>query len=210
MITALRSKSRPRKRNRKSKAIAEASSAPPSAQDKCRKAAALFLDLAFQAITSLASCHQTPSQTTTADLLDEINELARSVTQGDLSRPEKIALTHATVLDVVFTKLTGLAMANFGGPHFDSLMRLAFRAQSQCARTLETLATLKNPAVIAHQLNVAHQQFVAGSGTPGASLPPATDVSLPPAPAALPDSETIVRSAEKMLFHRAHEASLSK
>jgi hypothetical protein len=224
MSTALRPQTTPRSRTRKSKTKTETATEPPSSsppvQDKSRKTAALFLDPAFQAIISLESCHGTPPQTDTAALIDELNNLAQSVTLGDLARPEKITLTQATVLDVMFTKLSGLAMANFQSPHFESLMRLAFRAQSQCARTLETLATLKNPAVIAHQLNVAHQQYVAGSGTPTAGPPPrpaadatpASSTAPPPAQPVLPEPETIVRSAEKVLFPsaRAHAALPSR
>ena len=41
-------------------------------------------------------------------------------------------------------------------PPFEANMRMALRAQSQCSRTLEVLAGLKNPpVVIARQANVS-------------------------------------------------------
>jgi hypothetical protein len=48
-------------------------------------------------------------------------------------------------------------------------MRLAFKAQSQCRATLETLATIKNPPVLfAKQANIAagHQQVNNGIPAP--------------------------------------------
>jgi hypothetical protein len=41
--------------------------------------------------------------------------------------------------------------------HIDRFTKLAFKAQSQCRATVETLAQIKSPpVVIAHQANVAH------------------------------------------------------
>ncbi len=46
-------------------------------------------------------------------------------------------------------------------PHFEAYMRLALRAQAQSTRTLEVLATVKNPPVVfAKQANIAQQQQV--------------------------------------------------
>ena len=47
-------------------------------------------------------------------------------------------------------------------PHYESFLRLAFKAQAQCRQTLETLSTIKNPPVIfAKQANISngHQQI---------------------------------------------------
>ena len=44
--------------------------------------------------------------------------------------------------------------------HFERFMKLAFKAQSQCRATFETLALLKNPPVFTRQANIAGQQVV--------------------------------------------------
>lgn len=76
-------------------------------------------------------------------------------------------------------------------------MRLALRAQAQSARTLETLAALKNPTVFAKQLNLASQQVVNNAG----KLPAKTA----PAPAELCAPAPIVSFAKTNISAPAHE-----
>jgi hypothetical protein len=102
-----------------------------------------------------------------------------------MKHPEGIAIAQATALNIMFGKLSRLALANIQTPNFDSLMRLALRAQSQSGRTLETLATLMNPAIFAQQVNVANQQIVANAPIPSA-LPATYPILSSPAPCPLP------------------------
>lgn len=52
---------------------------------------------------------------------------------------------------------------------FERYMRLAFKAQSQCRVTLETLAAVKNPPVVyAKQANIAHGPQQVNNGGPPA------------------------------------------
>jgi len=72
---------------------------------------------------------------------------------------------QATALQSLFVRLTERAMGAEYMQHFESYMRMALRAQSQCRTTLETLSTIKNPPVVyAGQANIAqgHQQVVNG------------------------------------------------
>lgn len=135
----------------------------------------------------------------TTDVSDEIAIVAAAVSRGDMRRPEEMALAQASTLDFMFARLSELAFRNIQNPVFEAWMRLAFRAQSQCARTLETLATLKNPAIFARQVNVANQQVVAN----GTALAP----SLPAPPAALSESAPIVRSADSEILPPARETT---
>ena len=42
-------------------------------------------------------------------------------------------------------------------PHYEAFMWLAFKAQSQCRSTLQTLSDIKNPSVVcAKQANITH------------------------------------------------------
>jgi hypothetical protein len=41
-------------------------------------------------------------------------------------------------------------------PHYESFLRLAYKAQSQCRSTLQTLSDIKNPSVVyAKQANIS-------------------------------------------------------
>jgi hypothetical protein len=89
-----------------------------------------------------------------------------------------MAVSQATALNVMFARLSSVALQDIRHPHFDSLMRLALRAQTQCSRTLDTLTKLKNPSVFANQLNVAHQQIVNNApAPPSQNLPPTSELS---------------------------------
>jgi hypothetical protein len=75
---------------------------------------------------------------------------------GDLGSAEATLMAQATALDAVFGELSRRALLNMGTylNATDTYLRLALRAQSQCRATLETLATIKNPTVIAKQANI--------------------------------------------------------
>ena len=62
-------------------------------------------------------------------------------------------------------------MPNVTTPQFEKIMKLGLKSQSQCARTMETLATLKNPAIIAKQFNMANQQVVNHAPMAASQLP---------------------------------------
>ena len=89
------------------------------------------------------------------DLVDELAEQIKTVQGGKLARPEALLTAQAHTLDLLFNRLTRRAMGCDTIPPFEANLRMALRAQSQCTRTLEVLAALKNPpVVIAKQANV--------------------------------------------------------
>lgn len=99
--------------------------------------------------------------------VDELSLQIDKVNAGDMKRPEAMLLMQAHTLDALFNNLARKAYGQTHMPHYESFLRLAFKAQSQCRSTLETLATIKNPPVIfAKQANISngHQQI--NNGTP--------------------------------------------
>ena len=115
-------------------------------------------------------------------LLEELRKITKMVTSGDLTNPERIASVQIQTLHALFTELASLAFSNLQDERFEQFMRLALKAQSQCARTTETLTALKNPAIIAKQLNMASQQVVNnGTMQTPQSAPPSTSNERPEA-----------------------------
>jgi len=96
----------------------------------------------------------------TQELLKVLRVTAEMVNDGNLARVEWMLHSQATALQSLFARLVERGMKSDLLPHFESFMRLALRAQAQSTRTLEVLATVKNPPVFAKQANIAQQQQV--------------------------------------------------
>ncbi|MFZ6723089.1 hypothetical protein [Undibacterium sp. Ji49W] len=97
-----------------------------------------------------------------------IRDQTKKVESGDLSEVENTLTAQAIALDAMFNELARRAALNMG-EHMNATemyMRLAFKAQSQCRTTLETLAEIKYPkaATFVRQQNVAYQQQVNNDG----------------------------------------------
>lgn len=106
-------------------------------------------------------------------LMDQLRGQASAVNRGDLSQAEAMLMNQATALQSLFARLAERGMSCDLAPAFESNMRMALRAQSQCRATLETLAAIKNPPVIyARQANVTTgpQQINNGTGAPSRAL----------------------------------------
>jgi hypothetical protein len=93
-----------------------------------------------------------------------------------------VAQAHS--LDAIFHSLARKAARAEYVDHLDRYLRLALRAQAQCARTLEVLGELKNPQPVTFvkQANVAHgpQQVNNGIAAPAAAPTPPREVTTPP------------------------------
>jgi len=91
-------------------------------------------------------------------LVSELRSQCEQVNRGDLKRPEAILLTQAFTLDAMFNDIARRAALHNGQIEpFERLLRLAFKAQTQCRSTLETLANIKNPPlVLARQANISN------------------------------------------------------
>jgi len=88
-----------------------------------------------------------------------MREKAAKVNSGDISELEATLAAQAVSLDTIFNELARRAAMNMGQQLHatESYMRLALKAQAQCARTIEALATIKNPpVVIAKQANITN------------------------------------------------------
>ena len=141
-----------------------------------------------QAAVTISSSLKAAKNTDLASLLDELQKNVDSVANGSLEAAESMALMQAKTLQFVFHDLLKDAYAVRNTLRFDYLLRLAFRAQAQSARTLETLTALKKPAVFTQQLNMADQQVVTNH--------PPTKRSKPAPKRAAPKHKT-VRLAQK-------------
>lgn len=82
------------------------------------------------------------------------------VAAGDMSGIEATMTAQIISMDAICAGLMTKAQANFAAGYLDAgerYMRLAFKAQSQCRATAETLGELKNPRpVFAKQFNLAN------------------------------------------------------
>lgn len=122
---------------------------------------------AYRAINGAESKSGIGEHVDVPTLLDELRKQAAAVNRGDLKRAEAMLMNQATALQSLFSRLAERGMSCEHAPGFETNMRIALRAQSQCRATLETLAAIKNPPVIfAKQANIAngHQQI--NNGTP--------------------------------------------
>ncbi len=109
-----------------------------------------------------------------AALIEVLTIQNEQVQSGDLAHADKLLMTQANTLDVIFNELARHAACNMG-QHLsiaERYLRLALKAQSQCRATLETLAAIKNPPVIyAKQANIAHGPQQVNNGSLPATAP---------------------------------------
>ena len=116
---------------------------------------------AFTAETFIASSARALDLT---EAVDVINEKTEKIIAGDLSELESTLTAQAISLNAIFNTLAKRSAHNMGNylKTTEVYMRLALKAQAQCARTIEILATMKNPPIVyARQANFAqgHQQI---------------------------------------------------
>jgi hypothetical protein len=102
-------------------------------------------------------------------LIKLMREQATAVQGGNLAEAEAMLINQATALQAIFVRLIEKGMAQDQLLQYETHMRLALRAQSQCRATIEALAAIKNPPVIyAKQANVTSgpQQINNGTAAP--------------------------------------------
>ena len=120
-------------------------------------------DLATDGIASNASTaiafmrHQHPGLSLT-DMVHSLQEQGRRVNNNDFTQQEQMLNAQSNALNAVFAELLRRAALNLGEypDATERYLRLAFKAQSQCRTTIETLAAIKNPPVFTRQANIAH------------------------------------------------------
>ena len=95
-----------------------------------------------------------------------MQEKSDKITAGDLDELESTLTAQVVSLNAIFITLARRSASNEYMNQMEINMRLALKAQAQCARTIEVLSTVKNPPVIiAKQANIAngHQQVNNGN-----------------------------------------------
>ncbi len=95
-------------------------------------------------------------------LVGELQSQSEAVNDGRLVRGESMLAAQAQTLDAMFHFLTRKALAQGHLQQYDTYMRLALKAQSQCRTSWESISEIKNPrSVFVKQANIAngHQQI---------------------------------------------------
>lgn len=94
-------------------------------------------------------------------IMDQLATTANKVNDGNLKEVEQMLVTQAKTLDYIFyDALKQLADVNMIN-QIEVFSNIAFRAQSQCRKTLATLAELKHPrrvTFVKQQNNAINQQ----------------------------------------------------
>ena len=128
-------------------------------EDRDQALANVLLRPSVQAAVTI---QQWENQSDVSSMMNELSMQMDIVKSGDMGRPEAMLLAQAHTLDALFNNLARRAKNQQYLNQFETNLRLAFKAQSQCRATLETLAALKNPPVVfAKQANISngHQQI---------------------------------------------------
>jgi hypothetical protein len=121
-------------------------------------------------------------------LIVELRKRMTTVNDGDLQGCENMLIGQAHALQSMFVHLSRRAVKQEYLKNFDTFLRFALKAQSQCRATIETLAELKYPksATFIKQANIANQQQVNNGG----EAKPGLSDNYAPAPARTEDLKT--------------------
>ena len=111
------------------------------------------------------------------DITEAVNvmrEKVSNVNDGNLKDLEATLTAQTVSLNTIFNELARRSALNMGTnlQVTESYMRLALKAQSQCARTIEVLAAMKNPPVVfAKQANISHGHQQVNNGISQTNTP---------------------------------------
>ena len=99
--------------------------------------------------------------------LESVVEAAERVNRGDFAAVEAMLTAQTITLNSMFAHLARCAHLCKDMDRLEQYSRLAFKAQSQCRATAETLAVFKNPpTVFARQANIANGPQQVNNGPP--------------------------------------------
>jgi hypothetical protein len=91
------------------------------------------------------------------EAIEVMKEKSEKIIAGDLSELESTLTAQIISLNVIFNALARKSTNCEFMSQMETNMRLALKAQTQCARSIEVLAALKNPPIVfAKQANIAH------------------------------------------------------
>lgn len=130
------------------------------------------IGLSPTALNTLTACNFSKGCMGEIDITEAVSVMRDKVAKINANDKGELeaALTAQTVsLDAIFNELARRAAMNMG-QHMEATemyMRLALKAQAQCARTIEVLAAIKNPPVIfAKQANISNGPQQVNNGIP--------------------------------------------
>ncbi len=131
-------------------------------ENKHRKLSEMKLSSTMQnAITVQSFSKPIVGQIDLTEAIVVMKEKADKINEGDLSELESTLCAQAVSLNAIFGNMARRSAMSDNLRHMETNMRLALKAQAQCARTIEAIAVIKNPPVVyAKQANIAqgHQQ----------------------------------------------------
>jgi hypothetical protein len=129
-------------------------------QSEERKVAEVLLSPnTLNAITAQSFIGSSAGEFDLTEAVTIMQEKSDKIISGDLDELESTLIAQVVSLNSIFNTLARRSANNMGNDFkiVEVYMRLALKAQTQCARTIEVLAGIKNPpAVYAKQANIAH------------------------------------------------------
>ncbi|MBC7751254.1 MAG: hypothetical protein H7Z73_05980 [Candidatus Saccharibacteria bacterium] len=120
------------------------------------------------AVIESFSKNYTGDQVSFTDMIEVIKDSTKKLTQDNsMQYVERLLLSQSILLNGMFVSLARKVAVQDGLKQYETHMRLALKAQSQCRATLETLSAVKNPHLYANTANIAHNQQI-NNGVPPA------------------------------------------
>ncbi|QIN60906.1 hypothetical protein SBC1_08850 [Caballeronia sp. SBC1] len=125
------------------------------------------------AITRTHFVHESQSKVNFGDHHAEVAKQCADVVNGEMRHVEAMLMAQALSLDAIFNDYAQKATTRSTVPHVEAYMRMAMKAQAQCAMSLRVLGEIKSPKQVAFvkQQNVAHGHQQVNNGMPGPSAP---------------------------------------
>ena len=141
-------------------------------ENKKRQASNGLSTTVLNSVTAREFSKSTVGEIDIIEAIAVMRDKVSKVNAGDLSALESTLTAQATTLDTVFNSLARRANISDTITKLEIYMRLALKAQAQCARTIEVLATMKNPPVVfAKQANITSGNQQINNGSLPNSLP---------------------------------------
>ena len=133
-------------------------------------------EVSSAAVTEAFSKNYTGEDVTFNHMIDACKKATRQLTQDNsLEHAERLLMSQSIALNNLFVSLARKASSQEYVKQYETFLRLALKAQSQCRATLETLAVVKNPPVVyAKTANIAQNQQINNGAPPTQHTQPST------------------------------------
>lgn len=107
--------------------------------------------------------------TETRELTTEVDRQVVAVNAGDMRKVERLLVSQALSLDAIYNQYARQSAINEYSEWKEIYLKMALKAQTNCVKTIEALAALKNPpksVAFVEQANIAHNQQVLNQEVP--------------------------------------------